>query len=332
MWRTWMNDVEQKAKRRLSDISFEKESCHVALVGPSVGSAANGYTTLVLKAVDDIPETIVEKATSVTVTMDFEEFLVKWFNMYYEDAEVLARALGLGKELMPSDMYDYQGSYRKMIDERVSAISIMKDVYASDNVKEAASDLSYEDSLAVLEAQELLEKALSSVKAGGDNVPVNTGIAPCAGTNIPHNKSEEIMEQNMIQKALHEELVTKAVTEAVEVVKAEMAAQAEVLKAAQAELEVFKANEAKAIVKARKEALAGVLASDKVEDMFKATESLAQEAFDVIVKSLAEKTAQLEQSDLFKETGVAGDAEQDPKQKDGTAAILKAKYAKKDAK
>jgi hypothetical protein len=320
MWRTWMNDVEQKAKRRLSDISFEKESCHVALVGPSVGSAANGYTTLVLKAVDDIPETIVEKATSVTVTMDFEEFLVKWFNMYYEDAEVLARALGLGKELMPSDMYDYQGSYRKMIDERVSAISIMKDVYASDNVKEAASDLSYEDSLAVLEAQELLEKALSSVKAGGDNVPVNTGIAPCAGTNIPHNKSEEIMEQNMIQKALHE------------VVKAEMAAQAEVLKAAQAELEVFKANEAKAIVKARKEALAGVLASDKVEDMFKATESLAQEAFDVIVKSLAEKTAQLEQSDLFKETGVSGDAEQDPKQKDGTAAILKAKYAKKDAK
>ncbi len=39
-----------EAKRRLSDISFAKEGCHVSLVGKSVGGAANGRTTLVLKS------------------------------------------------------------------------------------------------------------------------------------------------------------------------------------------------------------------------------------------------------------------------------------------
>lgn len=306
-----------KAKRRLSDISFEKMGCHVALVGPSVGSAANGYTTLVLKSVDDIPEEIVEKATQVSVTMGFEEFLVRWFNMYYEDAEVLARVLGLGKEIMPSDMYDYQGEYRKMIDERVNAISIMKDVYASEDVNKAFNALSYEDSLAIIETQEMLEKAMLSVEG---NVSVTKGAEA-------HQQEDNEME--MIQKALHQELVQKAVQEAVDVVKAEMATQTEILKAAQEELSVFKAKELEAIVKARKAALASVLPEDKVEEMFKATQLLADDAFDVIVKSMAAQNKALEESDLFKEAGVPGDAEQDQSQKDGTAAILKAKYQNK---
>lgn len=314
-----------KAKCRLSDISFEKMGCHVALVGPSVGSAANGYTTLILKSVDDIPKEFVEKATQVSVTMNFEEFLTRWFNMYYEDAEVLARVLGLDdvKEAMQSDMTSYQDDYRKMIDDRVNAIQIMKSVYASQDVKKAFRELSYKDALSVIEAQSMLEVVMSSVE--GKNVPVTKG------QDKPTNQ-EDIMDKEMIQKALHKELIQKAVQEAVDVVKAEMAAQTEILKAAQDELSVFKAKELEAIVKARKQSLSGVLAEDKVEEMYKATQALPQEAFDVIVKSLAEQNKALEESDLFKETGVPGDAEQDQKQKDGTAAILKAKYQTKKVK
>ena len=329
-----MSDTELKAKRRLTDISFEKMGCHVALVGPSVGSAANGYTTLIMKAVDDIPEEIVEKATQVQVTMSFDEFLVKFFNMYYEDAEVLAKVLGFEEDEedeMPSDMYDYQGGmreekrkYKEWINERASAISIMKDVYASEDVNKAFNALSYEDSLAIIETQEMLEKAMSSVKSEGDNVSVNKAEMDSPST---HNKEDNEME--MIQKALHKELVEKAVNEAVNVVKAELAAQTEILKAAQEELAVFKAKELEAIVKARKAALASVLPEDKVEEMFKATQLLADDAFDVIVKSMAAQNKALEESDLFKEAGVPGDAEQDQVQKDGTAAILKAKYQNK---
>lgn len=315
--------MSDKAKRRLTDIKFDHEGGHVALVGKHQGGPANGITTLVFKATNDIPDSLVEKATKVSVTMEFEDFLVKFFNMYYDDAEVLAKLLGMEKEEEPSDMYDYQGAHREYINERVAAISIMKSVYAKQDVKKALSDLSYKDSLAVLEAQELLEKAMSSVNSEGDNVSVKKAEMDSPSTT----NAEENMEK--IEKALHEELVTKAVKEAVDVVKAEMAAQAEVLKSAQEELEVFKAAQKEAVVKARKEALAGVLAEGAVEDMFKATEGLSQEAFEVIVKSLAEKAAQLEQSELFKETGVPGQSEQDPVKVDGTAAILKAKYQSK---
>ena len=318
--------MTEKAKRRLTDIKFDHEGGHVALVSKHQGGAASGYTTLIFKATNDVPNDIVEKATKVSVTMDFEDFLVKFFNMYYDDAEVLAKVLGFEKEEKePSDAYDYQSAHREYINERVAAISIMKSVYSKQDVKKALSGLSYKDSLAVLEAQELLEKAMSSVNSEGDNVSVKK--AEMDSPSKTH--TEEIMEKEMIQKALHEELVTKAVAEAVEVVKAEMAAQAEILKAAQEELAVFKAKELEAIVKARKEALAGVLAEDAVEDMFKATEVLSQEAFETVVKSLAVKAAQLEESELFKETGVPGQSEQDPVKMDGTAAILKAKYQTK---
>ena len=319
--------MSDKAKRRLTDIKFDYDGGHVALVGKHQGGPANGYSTLIFKATNDVPNDIVEKATQVSVTMDFEDFLVKFFNMYYEDAEVLATLLGFEKEDEEdsSEEYDYEREYKKYIDKRVAAITIMKSVYSKQDVKKALSGLSYKDSLAVLEAQELLEKAMSSVNSEGDNVSVKK--AEMDSPSKTH--TEEIMEKEMIQKALHEELVTKAVTEAVEVVKSEMAAQAEILKAAQEELAVFKAKELEAIVKARKEALAGVLTEDAVEDMFKATEILSQEAFETVVKSLAVKAAQLEESELFKETGVPGQSEQDPVKMDGTAAILKAKYPTK---
>lgn len=39
------------AARRLSDISFEKQGCHISIVGPSMGGPANGVETLTLKSV-----------------------------------------------------------------------------------------------------------------------------------------------------------------------------------------------------------------------------------------------------------------------------------------
>jgi len=43
-----------EVKRRLTDIKFEHEGAHVALVGPSVGGPANGITTLITKATSQL--------------------------------------------------------------------------------------------------------------------------------------------------------------------------------------------------------------------------------------------------------------------------------------
>lgn len=40
------------AKRRLTNITFEHEGAHVALVGKHQGGAANGHTTLITKGFD----------------------------------------------------------------------------------------------------------------------------------------------------------------------------------------------------------------------------------------------------------------------------------------
>lgn len=45
-----------KATRKLSDISFEHEGSHVALVGDFQGGAANGFSTLITKATNDVSD------------------------------------------------------------------------------------------------------------------------------------------------------------------------------------------------------------------------------------------------------------------------------------
>lgn len=57
-----MDKQQRKAKRRLSDISFEHEGAHVALTHELQGGPANEMTTLVTKATNDISEEEFEKA------------------------------------------------------------------------------------------------------------------------------------------------------------------------------------------------------------------------------------------------------------------------------
>lgn len=301
--------TELAAKRRLTDIKFEHEGAHVALVGKHQGGPANGVTTLVYKAVD-VSDELVQKASEVVVTLSFTEFLRKFFNMYWDDAEVLAKVLGYDSEA------DADESHHSYLTKRVEAITLMKSVYAAVDMNAALSALSPEQSVALLEAQEVLEKAMSSAVPEGDETLTST-------------TTEETVSMDTIEKALHEELLAKAVGEAQEILKAELATQADVLKAAQDELAVFKAAADAQRVEVRKAALKGAgVADDEVEALFKAVGALEDEAFQAVVKQLAAKAALADQSDLFKETGVAGVGEQDPAKVDGTAAILKAKYLK----
>lgn len=296
------------AKRRLTDIKFEHEGAHVALVGKHQGGPANGVTTLVYKALE-VDDDIAEEAAEVTVSLSFHEFLRKFFGMYWEDAEILALALGF-ESSYDDDSFPH---YKEYIDEKVSAISILKNVYKSQDIDSALRDLSPEETLAILKAQETLEKAMSSALPEGD-------------LKITSIQPEDNMDK--IEKALHEELLAKAVADAEEILKAKIAEQEDVLKALQEEVEAFRVEKAAAVAVARKDALkAAKLSDDEIEEVFKAVGELPQEAFETVVKQLAAKAALAEESDLFKETGVAGAGEQDQEEVDGTAAILKAKYA-----
>lgn len=300
------------AKRRLTDISFEHEGAHVALVGKHQGGPANGVTTLITKATNTIDKELIEKATTVTVEMQFPEFLRKFFGLYWDDAEVLSSVLGYGRTEYPDlDEKDY-------IDKRVESINIMKAVYRAENLEKALADLTPEQTLALLKDQEMLEKALESV-------PEQTKL-----------KHEEIpMEQ--ILKSAHLEALADAVAiekaagaAAVAEVQKALDAQAEVLKAVQAEVEAFKAAQATAKVEARKAALTSAkVSADKVEAVLKSLEVLSDEAFDAQVELLKSMSAAVDNSEMMQEAGVAGAGAESQEEVDRTTAILKARYGVK---
>lgn len=290
-----------KATRRLTDIKFEHEGAHVALVGKHQGGPANGITTLITKATNNITQEQVAKAATVTVEMQFPEFLRKFFGLYWDDAEVLSAVMGYGRTEYPdSTEKDY-------IDSRVESISIMKAVYKAQDVEKALAALTPEQHLALMADQEMLEKAFAAL-------PEQTQI-----------KQEETPLETILKSA-HEEFVTKAVADAVAEVQKSLDAQAEVLKAAQAKLAEFETAAVAAVEKARLDSLveAGQTA-EAAQEIVKSLAVVDDAAFAVVLKGYQVQKAAEAKSEMFQEAGVAGDGAS-AEEVDATTKILKAKY------
>lgn len=315
-----------KAKRRLTDFNFEGDGSHVALVGKHQGGPANGVTTLLTKSTKDITQIQVDKATMVQVEMNIVDFLTTFFDLWYEDAVVLAKIMGVDTEEEPQEVNDW---WQEWIEERVEAVTVMKSVIldkTEDQIHKAVALLKPEELLSILEIQKDFERNLSSQ----EGVKLLKGkLSPSVENN---NKGTQMSE--FMTKAAHEEAVNKAVEAAVakaveETEQALVVKQAE-LESAQELVKSLEAEKKESVEKARKETLkqAGV-AEDELEELFKSMEALSTEAFDKIVKAMAKEKKLVEESDLFKEQGVSGVAE--TVEQDGVEALTKSlqqKYAK----
>lgn len=305
--------MTQKATRRLTDIKFEHEGAHVALVGLAQGGAANGHSTLITKATNLISEETIEKAKEVTVTMQYPEFLRKFFGMYYEDAEVLSVVMGYGRTEYPE--YD---NGKDWIDERIESLNIMKSVYRAQDVEKAIADLTPEQVLVLKQDQETLEKALDSASEQinkQEDTPLETILKSAhieaVAAAVEVEKAAGVAAVALVQKSLDD-------------AKAELAT-------AQAKVQEFEAAAQEAVVKGRKEAIAATgVAADKVEELFKSLEALDDAAFAATLAFVGQGTVQNTDAEMFVEKGVAGAGEQDKEQVDRTTQLLKAKYGIKD--
>lgn len=312
--------MTEQARKRLSNFNFESVGSHVALVGKHQGGPANGITTLLTKSTNAITDEQVDKATMVQVEMNIVDFLTTFFNLWYEDAVILAKIMGLDTE--PEEQEESEDWWEKYINEQVSAVTLMKSLVMDKNeaeVHKAIASLKPEELLLLLETQKKFEQALSSQE--GVNVSNGTTSPSVEKSN---NKGNEMSE--FVTKAVHEEQISKAVEEAVAKAVKE---QEEKFVAKQAELdaalEVVKGLEAKekeSVEKGRKAVLkdAGV-AEDQVELLYKSTEALSTEAFETVVKAMAKDKKAVEESDMFKQVGVSG--ETSDQEVDGVAALTK---------
>ena len=341
-----------KAKRKLTDITFEHEGAHLALVHKAQGGAASGYKTLVMKSVDNRSPEFIEKASQVKVTLSLPDFLEKFFHVWGEDAELLATLFGYEPSEDESEEYSTQGFWswyrekamehgavdswgdpitrptsqdrKEWVEDQLQGIEILKSATLSKGSADFINSLTEEQYLGLLKDQQFIEKSfkLQEVKKDLDG---ESGGKPTKGVNPKQTKASKADTQ---ENEMTQETIEKAQYDAKEVELQKALAD---IQKAKEEIELFKAKEKEAVEKAREaEVVAAVVDVDASAKLFKAVKDLDAEAFKDVVDVVKALTAKVDESEMFKEKGSKESGEKVSKaaaQANPVAAALQARLA-----
>lgn len=313
-----MTDVKRKAKRRLSNFDFSQEGAHLALVHKEQGGAANGYATLVMKSAANFSDEFIEKMQQVRVTLELPEFLTQFFNLYYDDAEVLARLMGyVPEEEEESETLDY---YQDYIEGRLEAFEVIKSLNESKSLAEGLSNLSEDKYLAVLRDQERLEKSFEKVELAKAEAVEKQAEAKQPVVAEPKKTTARIIAKAEISDAGHKAESSEAVekqavegNDANEAVKAESTAKTKLAKSevtmTKEAVVVEKVSQTEMVEKAEFDLIQKAMAEQKAElqkamemiEVFKAEkkEAIAKARKDVLVEAIQEENAEV----IFKAVG-----------------------------
>ena len=314
-----------KAKRKLTDITFEHEGAHLALVHKAQGGAASGYKTLVMKSVDNRSPDFIEKASQVKVTLSLPDFLEKFFHVWGEDAELLATLFGYEPSEDESEEYSTQSFWswyrekamehgavdcwgdpitrptsqdrKEWVEDQLQGIEILKSATLSKGSADFINSLTEEQYLGLLKDQQFIEKSfkLQEVKKDLDG---ESGGKPTKGANPKQTKASKADTQ---ENEMTQETIEKAQYDAKEVELQKALAD---IQKAKEEIELFKAKEKEAVEKAREaEVVAAVVDVDASAKLFKAVKDLDAEAFKDVVDVVKALTAKVDESEMFKEKG-----------------------------
>ena len=317
-----------KAKRKLTDITFEHEGAHLALVHKMQGGSASGYKTLVMKSVDNRSPEFIEKASQVKVTLSLPDFLEKFFHVWGEDAELLATLFGYEPSEDESEEYSTQSFWswyrekamehgavdswgdpitrptsqdrKEWVEDQLQGIEILKSATLVKGSADFINSLTEEQYLGLLKDQQFIEKSfkLQEVKKDLDG---ESGGKPTKGVNPKQTKASKADTQEKEMTNVTQETIEKAQYDAKEVELQKALAD---IQKAKEEIELFKAKEKEAVEKAREaEVVAAVVDVDASAKLFKAVKDLDAEAFKDVVDVVKALTAKVDESEMFKEKG-----------------------------
>lgn len=326
--------TQRKAKRKLSDISFEKEGAHVALTSKQQGGPANTHDyALVLKG-NKFSEEFVQKMQQVRVTMELPDFLRKFFSVYYEDAEVLARMMGYEKPEVTDEVKTQD--YEDYIQSKLEAFEILKSANDAESLSQVLSELDENEYLAMLNDQERIEKAFVAIEkatqesapaasADGNDTSTNAGVENIEGVSTSVNKEE--LEKSKMEDEVKVETVEKAQFELVQKALDEQKVQ---LQKAMETIAQFEAEKKEAINKAKTEKVKAIVKDEsKVEAIAKAALSLeSEDDFTAFLAAIEAMMTTVETSEMFVEKG-ASTQEETVVKESAVAKLLKAKQANK---
>ena len=319
-----MENDKPKAKKRIKKFDFSGSDSAVALVGPAVGGAATGHTTLVIKNTSGFSQESLEKASKVKVEIPIEEFLIKFFTSFEGNAEALAKELGCT-----------DGSYNDYITSKVQSFQVMKSLKEG-NFAEVISGLQEAEYIQLLQDQEYLEKAFKEVESKKElsKADASEGTPQFAsevkGEAVASVVKQENRSSNMssTEQVKDEAIATEEVIAKSQFVELEKAfnEQKESLAKALEEVAKFQAEKKEAVAKSRMDALKTACGTN-AEVMFKAVGEADQAIFDSVVAALGAMQAKIEKSALYEEVGASIEAEE-VQEESSVAKLIKSKYSK----
>ena len=339
-----MATTTRKAKRKLSDISFEKEGAHVALVSSEQGGPANGHDYALVMKANNFSQEAVQKMQQIRVTMELPDFLRKFFSMYYEDAEVLARMMGY-VEPEEEDSDEEEDYYDKYINERLASFEILKAAYNANSLPEYLSQLKEGEFLAMLEDQVQVEKAMKQAEDKKESTQVakaakeeDTSIASeVSNEGVSTSDSKQELEKSMVKKVENDEQTTAGGTQVEMVEKAVVVSLEKKLEEQSVQLQkalelvaAFEAEKKEAVVKAKTAKIEAIVKDAKQSAaLVKAAIALEDEAdFNAFVASLEAVTKDVEKSALFQEQGASVSTEENKQTESPVAKAVKAQLGK----
>lgn len=305
-----------KAKARLKDLTFDHDNAHLALCSKEQGAANNQENAVIFKSANFSKE-LIEKAQKVQVTMELPEFLRRFFSLYWDDAEVLARLMGWVPE-------DDEEEYTDWIRKRVDSFELLKSLHEARSLPEEMAKLSEDQISQILDDQEMIVKSLKEFESS--QMLENKVGSPTANSGPTGTKKIKK------EKKMTQEVETIEKSKYVEIEKAMQAQAEELLKAREMLATIEKAEKA-LILKTKTDAVNAVVKDAKhAETVLKAALALEkQEDFDALVNVFKSMQETIEKSAGFTEVGASVQAEEKAEESK-TMQFLKSKYAQKEAK
>jgi len=186
--------MANKPSKLIKDVTFDFEDKeglgpHVAYTVLANGGAASGKNDVVcLKSESETsPEDILKNLEQVTVTLSFEEFLRKFFDMWYDDATILTKLLGFETQeeywAKENECEPYECSW---ITDKVNSIKLLKG--AKDN------SISIEDKIKLIPLRKQFEEGLAKLEAESteENVEPTPEGAQQSSSLTEVNKNEVV--------------------------------------------------------------------------------------------------------------------------------------------
>ena len=321
-----MQKETTKAKKRITDLTFDHDGAHLALCSKSQGAANNWNKALIMKGHNFSPE-IIQKMQAVQVTMSIPDFLKKFFWLMEEDAKFLASIMGY-VEPPEDESQEAVDDYNEWVKDNFESFSIIKSLHESKNLPESLSKLTGEQYLSVLNDQSLIEKALKEF-ADGSKPEANTSATNVEKTKVEASASKVTKtkkEKNMTQ-ATAPEMVEKAVLTVLEKAMDEQKVQ---LQKALDMVKAFEDEKKQAVIKSKTDAVTALVKDAKqAEVLVKAALALdKQEDFEALVGVVKALVEQVDKSDLFKEVGASASADESKQEESKLAQVIKSKYPK----